>query len=140
MKENRPSWEDTFIEVAKVISKRSKDPHTKVGAVLVKNKCIIGTGYNGEPRKFKYKFNWNTPEKYDYVIHAEMNAIANAQSSGVSVVGADIYLTLSPCKECIKLLVQNRIRNVYYLEEYRDIETTKKIAKYSNINLRRIKR
>lgn len=133
------SWKDLYFDIAKCSSKRSKDPHTKVGACLVKEGCVVGIGYNGTPRKFLYNFNWNTEEKYDYVIHAEMNAIANAQSVGVSVVDADIYITLSPCKECIKLLIQNRIKNVYYLDEYKDIELVKKIAGYSNINLERIK-
>ena len=132
------TWKELYIEIAKIVAKKSKDPHTKVGACLVKDGCVIGIGYNGEPRNFKYNFNWNTSEKYDYVIHAEMNAIANAQSVGVSVVDSDIYLTLSPCHECIKLLIQNRIKNVYYLEEYKDIELTKKIAKYANINLEKI--
>ena len=133
--QNRPSWQETYFEIAKVVAKRSKDPRTKVGAVLVKNGRVIGIGYNGEPKDFKYKFNWNSKEKYDYVIHAELNAIANACSIGANVSGADIYLTLSPCKECIKLLIQNEIQNVYFLDKYKDFETTKKIANYSNINL-----
>ncbi len=136
---DRPSWQETYFNVAKVIAQRSPDPHTKVGAVIVKNGVIIGTGYNGSPRGFKLRFNWYTEEKYNYVIHAEMNAIANAQSVGVSVVDADIYLTLSPCHDCIKLLIQNRIRNIYYLDEYKDIELTKKIAENADINLERIK-
>lgn len=135
----RPTWQETYFAVAKTIAQRSLDPHTKVGAVIVKDGVIVGTGYNGAPRGFQYRFDWYSEEKYNYVIHAEMNAIANAQAVGVSVVGADIYLTLSPCHDCIKLLIQNQIKNVYYLEEYKDIELTKKIADYSNINLKRVK-
>ena len=131
----RPTWTETYFNVAKVIAKRSEDPRTKVGAVLVKNGVIVGTGYNGAPRNFKGKFNWNSEEKYDYVIHAELNAISNAQSVGVSVVGADIYLTLSPCHDCIKLLIQNQIKRVFYLKEYKDIELTQKIADNSDIEL-----
>lgn len=134
-KESRPTWEEMYFEVAKVVAKRSKDPHTKVGAVLVKNGVIVGTGYNGAPRNYRGKFNWNSEEKYNYVIHAEMNAVSNAQSVGVSVVGADIYLTLSPCHDCIKLLIQNQIKRVFYLEEYKDIELTKEIASNSDIEL-----
>lgn len=136
--ENRPSWQRTYFDIAKTVAKRSLDPHTKVGAVIVKNGVVVGTGYNGAPRGFKLRFDWYTEEKYLYVIHAELNAIANAQASGVSVVDADIYLTLSPCHDCIKLLIQNQIKNVYYLDEYRDIELTRKIADNSNIKLRRI--
>ena len=54
---NRPSWTEVYFEFAKIISKRSKDPHTKVGAVLVKEGCVIGVGYNGEPRNYLKKFN-----------------------------------------------------------------------------------
>ena len=132
---DRPTWQDTFIEVAKVISKRSKDPRTKVGAVLVKNNCIIGTGYNGDPRNFKYEFNWETEEKYDYVIHAEMNAIANACYNGCEVKDSEIYVTLSPCNKCILLLTQFGVKRVYFLEKYKDFELTRKIAENAGIIL-----
>lgn len=135
----RPGWKETFIDIAKTIAKRSKDPHTKVGAVLTKNNCIIGTGYNGDPRNFRYKFNWNTEEKYDYVIHAEMNAIANACYNGCQIKDSEIYLTLSPCNQCIKLLIQFGVKKVYYLKEYKDFELTKKIADNADIILERIK-
>ena len=131
----RPTWDKTFMEIAKVVAKRSKDPHTKVGAVLVKDGHILGIGYNGEPRDFKYDFDWKTSEKYEYVIHAELNAIANACSIGANVQGSDIYLTLSPCHECMKLLIQYQIRNVYYLTEYRDFEKSKMMSKFSKVKL-----
>ena len=140
-KYNRPSWQQTFLDVAKVISKRSKDPHTKVGAVLVKNNCIIGTGYNGDPRKFRYNFNWNTEEKYNYVIHAEINAIDNAvyNGAGNSIKDSEIYLTLSPCHHCILQLIQLGVKKVYYLKEYKDFELTKQIAENAEIELIKIK-
>lgn len=133
--EKRPTWKDIFFGIAKLVSKRSKDPHTKVGAVLVKDNRVIGIGYNGEPKGFSLKFDWSSKEKYDYVIHAELNAIANASSIGANVKGADIYLTLSPCHECMKLLIQHEIRAIYYINDYKDIELTKKIAKHANITL-----
>lgn len=127
-RENRYSWKKMFVEIAKVVAQRSADPHTQVGAVLVKNNCVIGVGYNGEPKGFHFDFDWNSPEKYPYVIHAEMNAISNANRNGVDCNGADIYLTLSPCYDCIKLLIQHGIKNVYYLKEYKDIDLTKQIV------------
>ena len=127
-RENRYSWKKMFVEIAKVVAQRSADPHTQVGAVLVKNNCVIGVGYNGEPKGFHFDFDWNSPEKYPYVIHAEMNAISNANRNGVDCNDADIYLTLSPCHDCIKLLIQHGIKNVYYLKEYKDIDLTKKIV------------
>lgn len=138
---DRPSWQKTFIEVAKVIAKRSKDPRTKVGAVLVKNNCIIATGYNGDPRNFKYNFNWNTEEKYDYVIHAEQNAIYNSIyiGSSNSIKDSEIYLTLSPCNKCMLMLVQAGVKKVYYLNKYKDFELTKKIADNADIELIELK-
>ena len=127
-RENRYSWKKMFVEIAKVVAQRSADPHTQVGAVLVKNNCVIGVGYNGEPKGFHFDFDWNSPEKYPYVIHAEMNAISNANRNGVDCNGEDIYLTLSPCHDCIKLLIQHGIKNVYYLKEYKDIDLTKQIV------------
>jgi len=131
----RPSWQDTYFEIAKIIAKRSKDPHTKVGAVIVKDNHILGVGYNGEPRNFSYEFDWHSKEKYQYVIHAEMNAITNATTIGANVVGADIYLTLSPCTECMKLLIQNRIKTVYFLEKYTDFDKSQMMADNADIKL-----
>ena len=135
--DNRPTWEQTFMEVARTVAKRSKDPRTKVGAVLVKNNCILATGYNGEQRGFLYAFDWSTPEKYDYVIHAEMNAIANAvyNGAGDSIRGSEIYLTLSPCSKCMLMLIQFGVAKVHYSTEYKDFELAKKIADHSGIIL-----
>ena len=139
-KYNRPSWQKTFIDIAKVVAKRSKDPRTKVGSVLVKNNTVVATGYNGDPRNFRYNFNWNTPEKYDYVIHAEMNCILNAvyNGAGNSIKDSEIYLTLSPCNKCILMLIQAGVKKVYYLKEYKDFELTKKIADNADIELIKI--
>mgnify|MGYP002521088240 CR=1 FL=1 len=133
--DSRPSWTQLFFDIARLVSRRSKDPHTKVGAVLVKDGHVIGIGYNGEPRGFKYDFDWNTSEKYDYVIHAELNAIANANAIGVCCKDADLYVTMSPCKDCMKLLIQHQIKSVHFLNKYKDYETTKLIADNSNIRL-----
>lgn len=131
----RLTWSEMFIEIAKVVAKRSKDPKTKVGAVLVKNNHVIGIGYNGEPKHFTYEFDWHSTEKYDYVIHAEMNAVTNACLMGCNVADSDIYVTLSPCHECMKLLIQHQIRTIYYLDEYKDFELTKRLADNSEIKL-----
>lgn len=137
---HRPTWQETYIEIAKIVAKRSKDPHTKVGAVLVKDGRVIGIGYNGEPRQFKYKFNWHSAEKYLYVVHAEMNAIANACAIGVSCQNADIYVTLSPCSTCMKLLIQHGIRNVYYIDQYKDFDITEIMSNNSDVNLIKLKK
>ena len=131
----RPTWNDMFMQIAEVVAKRSKDPHTKVGAVIVKDNHILGVGYNAEPRGFSYDFDWHSKEKYDYVIHAELNAIANSTYFGNSIAGSTIYLTLSPCSECMKLLIQYGISTIYYKDKYKDFEKSERMAKYSNIKL-----
>lgn len=131
----RPTWNETYMSIAKLIAKRSKDPKTQVGAVIVKDNRILGVGYNAEPRGCTHDFDWGSDEKHLYVIHAELNAIANSTYFGNSLSGASIYLTLSPCHDCIKLLIQHGIKTVYYLKEYKDFELTKKISEGCDIKL-----
>ena len=130
---NRPSWDETYFAIADIIAKRSKDPRTKVGAVLVKEKSVIGLGYNSEPRHSVLEFNWCTEEKYKHVVHAEVNAVANASRLGINCVDADIYITHSPCTNCINTLIQHGIKRIFYRKPYTDFEISKKIAKGAGI-------
>lgn len=132
---NRISWTELFYQIALLSSKRSSDPHTQVGAVIVKEEHVLGIGYNGAPRDFKGVFDWHSSEKYDYVIHAEMNAIANACAIGANVKDADIYLTLSPCHDCMKLIVQHQVKRVYFVNKYKDFELSLKIATCCGIKM-----
>ena len=132
---NRPSWEETYFAIADIIAKRSKDPRTKVGAVLVKEKSVIGLGYNSEPRHSVLEFNWYTEEKYKYVIHAEVNAVANASRLGINCVGSDIYITHSPCTNCINALIQHGVKRIFYKKPYTDLIISKKIADSAGIEL-----
>lgn len=132
---DRISWHDLFMQIAMLASKRSSDPHTKVGACLVKDDHVIGIGYNGAPRNFKGSFDWHSSEKYDYVIHAEMNAIANACAIGANVVDAEIFLTMSPCHDCMKLIVQHQIKKVYFIDTYKDFDLSLKIATSCNVKM-----
>ena len=116
------TWDEYFMGVALLSAKRSKDPSTQVGACLVnQDKRIIGIGYYGFPRGWSDDiFPWgkgNTDElnnKYPYVVHAEANAILN--SSG-NLKGATVYVTLFPCNECAKLLIQSGIKHIVYMTE-----------------------
>ncbi len=116
------TWDEYFMGVALLSAKRSKDPSTQVGACLVnQDKRIIGIGYNGFPRGCSDDiFPWgkgNENElnnKYPYVVHAEANAILN--SSG-SLKGSTVYVTLFPCNECAKLLIQSGIKHIVYMTE-----------------------
>lgn len=115
------NWDEAFITMAKVASMRSKDPSTQVGAVIVdKDNRILSVGYNGAPNGFDdVDFPWEREgdelvTKYPYVCHAEMNAISNFNGNKVSLRGAKIYVTLFPCNECTKLLIQNGIKEIIY--------------------------
>ena len=116
------SWDEYFMGVALLSSYRSKDPSTKVGACIVNDdKKIIGIGYNGFPfgcsdETFPWKKNNDDylENKYPYVVHAEPNAILN---STTTLKGATMYVTLFPCNECAKLIIQSGIKHIVYLED-----------------------
>ena len=131
-----------YLEIAEKISELSHANKKKVGAIIVKNSVIISDGYNGTPNGFENNCEDQNGITKWYTLHAEANAILKlARIGGVSAENATLYLTLSPCKECAKLILQSGISNVIYKEEYRDIsgiEFLKKsnvnISKFNNIN------
>lgn len=121
------SWDECFMRIAKVIAQRSKDPSTQGGAVLVTpNNVVVGLGYNGWPRGIDNdKLPWEregklSDTKYAYVVHAEENAVYNANSS---TEGCKLYCTLFPCNECAKTIIQNGIKEVIFeSDKYHDTE------------------
>ena len=117
---SRISWDEFFMGVAQLAAKRSRDPNTQVGACIVKDKKIISTGYNGMPRTCD---DCGLPTgrdgnfldtKYPYTVHAEMNAILNAPSTDLT--DCTLYVTLFPCCECAKAILQTGISKIVYLE------------------------
>lgn len=108
-------WDVRFLELAKHISSWSKDPSTQVGAVAVKDRRILATGYNGFPRgvaDLPGRLE-NRNEKYLRTVHAEANAIAQAAKNAISLADADIYVwPFIPCSSCCTLLLQAGIRRV----------------------------
>ena len=115
------SWDEYFMGVAVLSSMRSKDPNTKVGACIVNNKKrIVGIGYNGLPVGCSDDvFPWERQggfldTKYPYVVHAEPNAILNATSD---LTNSTLYVTLFPCNECAKLIIQSGIKEIVYLDD-----------------------
>ena len=116
------SWDEYFMGVALLASERSKDPSTRVGACIVDgDKRILSTGYNGFPQGCSDEdFPWNREEslgetKYNFVVHAELNAILNA--GGKSLVGSRIFVSLFPCHECAKAIIQAGVKEVVYLSD-----------------------
>ncbi len=127
-RKNYISWDEYFMGVALLASKRSKDPNTQVGACIVDdNNIIISTGYNGFPFGCSDDdYSWardGADTKYQYVVHAELNAILNA--NGKSLKGAKLYVDLFPCNECAKAIIQSGIREIVYLyDKYADTPQT----------------
>lgn len=110
------SWDQYFMTMATGAALRSKDPNTQVGVVIVDaDRTVIITGYNGfAPGVLETEERWQRPQKYDRVIHAEMNAIGRAARKGRSVDGATIYSTHFPCNKngCARLIIAAGIRRV----------------------------
>ncbi len=122
------NWDEYFMGVAILASKRSKDPNTQVGACIVDgNNIILSTGYNGFPYGCSDDiFPWEREgddTKYNYVVHAELNAILNAR--GKNLNGAKLYVDLFPCNECAKAIIQSGVSEVVYLyDKYADSAAT----------------
>lgn len=111
----------TYLKMASEWSQNSCCGRKKVGALVVKDQMIISDGYNGTPSGFLNECEDSNGNTYWYVVHAEANAITKLSKSTQSAEGATLYLTLSPCRECSKLIIQSGIKRVIYKEEYRDI-------------------
>ena len=119
----RASWDDYFMSIAQVVSTRSTCPRKYVGSVLVKNRTILSTGYNGSIRGMPHCTEVGHMMEDNHcvaTIHAESNAILQAAKNGVSIDGASIYVTASPCWNCFKQVANAGIRRIIYGEFYRD--------------------
>ena len=116
------NWDEYFMGIAMLAARRSKDPNTQVGACIVsEDNIIISTGYNGMPKGCSDDiFPWERDgqqdmTKYPYVVHAELNAILNA--NGRDLRGSRVYVALFPCNECAKAIIQSGVKEVIYLSD-----------------------
>ncbi len=139
----RPSWDEYFMLIAKLVSTRSTCNSRPTGAVLVKDKQILATGYNGSmpgaahcldetmpdgsPYCHRRALNIADVDKYNFcrASHAEANAIAQAARHGIAVAGASLYVTLEPCFICIKLLATAQIERVFFELAYESRDETR---------------
>lgn len=135
------SWDEYFMELAKLSARRSKDPKTKVGACIIdpETKRIVSIGYNGLPRGIEDTDTiWEDDIKHNYVVHAEANAILNTTED---LHGKILYVTMFPCNECAKLIIQKGIVEVVYLDnKYRYKEqgvVAEKMFKHTSVLLRK---
>lgn len=113
-------WDDHWLRIAQIVAHLSKDPSTKVGAAIVtpdNRQCSIG--YNGFPKGVEeFETRWERPEKYDWVVHAELNAITNCP---FDTKGCYMYVTHQPCHRCLASIVNAGITKVFYGEEYKNL-------------------
>ena len=140
------TWDEYFMGLAHLSALRSKDPNTQVGAAIVdENHRVVSVGYNGFPTGVSdEEFPWGRDggvldSKYAFVVHAELNAILNSQRS---VRGCTIYVSLFPCNECAKAIIQSGIKKIVYeSDKYNGVDTniaSKRMLKAAGVELVRI--
>jgi len=140
------NWDEYFMGLAHLSAKRSKDPSTQVGAVIVnEEKRVVGVGYNGFPygcedSAFPWTRDGDTLDtKYPYVVHAELNAILNSIQK---LNGCTIYVSLFPCNECAKAIIQSGIKYIVYeSDKYADtdsVKASKKMLEAAGVTLRQL--
>ena len=129
--DDRPSWEKYFMDIAFLVAKRSTCLRRSVGAVLVKNKRILATGYNGAPSGIRHcsetgclreRLKVPSGERHELCrgIHAEQNSIIQAAFHGVSIKGATLFCTNRPCSICAKMIINAGITKIYFCDGYAD--------------------
>lgn len=141
----RPTWDEYFMEIAEVVKKRSTCIRRQVGAVIVKDKQILATGYNGSPKKLKHceairckreqlKIPSGQRHELCRALHAEQNAIIQAAHNGVNINHSTLYVTTKPCVLCAKMCINAGIDRIVYLGDYPD-ELSTEILKEAEIEV-----
>ena len=149
-KEKRPNWDEYFLSIAHLVSKRSTCLRRKVGAVLVKDKRILSTGYNGAPSNIEHcvktgcvreKLRIPSGERHELCrgLHGEQNAFLQAALHGVSAMGAKLYSTTEPCIICAKMLINAGIKEVIVEGNYPD-KMARAFLKEAGIKVRKAKK
>ena len=148
-KVRRPGWDEYFLEISQLVSKRSTCLRRAVGAVLVKDKRILSSGYNGSPSGLKHcdevgcrreKLGVPSGERAELCrgLHAEQNAIIQAAYHGVPIKGSVLYSTIQPCSICVKMLINAGIEKIIYLDGYPD-ELARKLLAESGVEVVKFK-
>jgi dCMP deaminase len=144
----RPDWDTYFMAIAEVAATRANCSRRKVAAIVVSENRIISTGYNGTPRGVKNCFEGGCPRcagsapsgsslEECICVHAEQNAICQAAYHGIALAGATIYVTISPCLTCAKMIINAGIREVVYGGDYAFTEQTERLLKEAKVTCRR---
>ena len=139
-KTKRDSWENYFMRIALEVASRSTCDRKHVGAVVVRDRTILSTGYNGSIKGLAHCDDEGHLMENGHcvrTVHAEANAIAQAAKNGVRIEGSEIFITASPCWTCFKLLANSGVTKIYYGEFYKD-DRIFNAAKSAKINLQHI--
>ncbi len=135
-KEKRPSWEIYFMGITKLVAKRATCLRREVGAIIVKDRHIVATGYNGPPKGVPHcdeiggclreKMNIPSGERHEIcrAVHAEQNAIIQAAKTGINIEGSDMYITTQPCFICAKMMINAGIKRIFIDQGYPDALAT----------------
>ncbi|CAF0994237.1 unnamed protein product [Adineta ricciae] len=119
-----PNWDEFFMLKVYLTAKKSKDPRTKIGAVLVRDRRDLISGYNGIPEGVKdLPDRFERPIKYMYFEHAERNAIFTAARHGIRTEGATIYVQALPCVDCARAIIQSGIKKIYVHKQFYALST-----------------
>ena len=149
--DDRPTWDEYFMEIADVVAKRSNCVSRKVGAVITVDNQIVSTGYNGAPKGLHHcidaggclrklnKIESGTRQEICRAAHAEQNAIISAAVKGVSVKGGTIYTNTYPCSICTRMIINAEIKKIVYDSDYSD-PLAKEMLDESGIKVLRLKR
>jgi dCMP deaminase len=143
MRSSRPSWDEYFMGIALLVAKRSTCDRAHVGAVLIREKQILSTGYNGSPAKAPHCDDIGHQMESGHcvrTIHAEMNAIVQAAKNGVNISRSDLYVTHFPCYICFKQLANSGVRSITFLDAYRMDQKVVELAEHTGILLRHLQK
>jgi dCMP deaminase len=146
---DRPTWDQYFMTITREVAERSTCLRARVGAVIVRDKNILATGYNGSPAGLPHCldvgcliYRSTTPsgeveENCFRCIHAEINAIAQAAKNGASIRDGDTYLTHTPCIHCFKVLINTGIKRIFYEKPYK-LHTLDELLQYADVTLAQV--
>ena len=147
---NRPSWDEYFMQMAELTAKRSTCLRRQVGAIIVKDKHIVATGYNGAPKGlphcdelggcYREKLGIPSGERHELcrALHAEQNAIIQAATLGQSIEGATIYVTHQPCIICAKMIINAGISRIVVRSGY-PVKMSEEMVKEANLKIEMLK-
>lgn len=139
-KNSRPSWNEYFLQLADLVATRATCPRLHVGAILVRDRMVISTGYNGSPRKTDQCDEVGCRIVNGHcarVVHAEANAVIQAAYHGISTKGATLYTRYLPCEHCTKILINAGVEKIVYREVYKNMDQpfAKELLKQAKVKL-----